>query len=79
MTIELIDMDFASEPDKAVITRALLNKGVVHILDCGTVRWREVSARRARKLRKQGVLCMYSRRTANGKARYTWCGFRFSA
>jgi hypothetical protein len=59
--------------------QALYEKCVVHGTAFGKVQWREVSARRARKLRKSGVLCIYSRRTENGKSRYVWRGFRFCA
>jgi hypothetical protein len=33
---------------------------------------REVSARRARKLRKNRKYCWFARNTENGKARYFW-------
>lgn len=35
---------------------------------------REVSARRARKLRKRGEYLHFVRWTVNGKCRYTWGG-----
>lgn len=34
--------------------------------------YREVSASRARKLRKRGEYVKFSRSTCNGKARYVW-------
>ena len=37
-----------------------------------TVFWKEVSARRARKLRKRGEQVKFSRHTRTGKARYLW-------
>lgn len=69
--MEIIGVDFGGK-DRTAYCRVLNADGILIVVDSGEMRQREVSARRARKLRKRGVRCVYTHSTCNGKSRYAW-------
>jgi hypothetical protein len=69
--MEVIGIDCGGK-DRAAYCKVSNAGGVLTVLDAGEMRQREVGARRASKLRKRGVRCVYAYSTCNGKSRYTW-------
>jgi hypothetical protein len=69
--MEVIGIDYGGK-DRTVYCTVSNAGGALTVIDAGEMRQREVNARRARKLRKRGVRCVYSHSTCNGKSRYTW-------
>ena len=69
--MEVIGIDHGGK-DRMAYCRVSNAGGVLTVIDAGEMRQRQVNARRASKLRKRGVRCVYSHSTCNGKSRYTW-------